>query len=61
MKRFKQIARISIAAASLVLIIVWLCLPGWNPGKIVGIIADLLLFLSMVISYKAEEKKKKQK
>ena len=57
-KTKKQITQISIAAASAALIIVWLCIPGWEPGKILGIIAAVLLILSMTLSYLDEEKKK---
>ena len=57
----KQIAQIVVAAASAILIIVWLCIPGWESGKIIGIIAAVLFILSMTLSYLAEEKKKKSK
>lgn len=54
----KQIAQIVVATASAILIIVWLCIPGWESGKIIGIIAAVLFILSMTLSYLAEEKKK---
>ena len=57
-KTKKQIMQIAVAAASAALIIVWLCMPGWEPGKILGIISAALLILSMVLSYIDEEKKK---
>ena len=57
-KTKKQITQISVAAASAVLLIIWLCIPGWESGKIYGIIAAALLILSMVFSYMEEEKKK---
>ena len=52
---------IAIAALSLALVVVWLCLPGWNHEKIFGIIGDAMLFLAMAISYKAERKKEVEK
>ncbi|MDO5321984.1 MAG: hypothetical protein Q4F39_06325 [Bacteroidia bacterium] len=60
-KTKKQITQISIAVASAVLIVVWLCIPGWESGKILGIIAAVLLILSMTLSYMEEEKKKSKK
>lgn len=57
-KNKKQITQISIAAASAALIIAWLCIPGWESGKILGIIAAVLLILSMTLSYMDEEKRK---
>ena len=54
----KQIAQIVVAAASAALNIAWLCIPGWESGKIIGIIAAVLFILSMTFSYLAEEKKK---
>ena len=57
-KNKKQTAQISITAVSTVLIIVWLCIPGLESGKILGIIAAVLLILSMILSYNEEEKKK---
>lgn len=54
----KQKTQITIAVASAALIVVWLCIPGWDSGKILGIIAAILLILSMTLSYLDEEKKK---
>ena len=54
----RQIAQISVAAAALVLFIGRLCAPGWDAGKILGIITPILIILSMVLSFIAEEKKK---
>lgn len=55
----KQIAQISVAAAALVLFIGRLCTPGWDAGKILGIITPILIILSMVLSFIAEEKRKR--
>ena len=54
----RQIAQISVATAALILFIVRLCTPGWDAGKILGIIIPILIILSMVLSFIAEEKKK---
>ena len=54
----KLISQIAVAAVSAALIIAWLCIPGWESGKILGIVAAVLLILSMTLSYLEEEKKK---
>ena len=56
----KQIGQIIIASLALVLIIVWLFLPGSIFTKVLGIIANAPLLLSMTLSFIAEEKKKKE-
>jgi len=43
-----------------VLLILWLFEPGWRVTKILGIISNALLLLSMLLSYRAEEKMKKK-
>ena len=57
-KRQKLQVAISVVAA--ILIVIWLIIPGWEAGKIMGVIANALLITSMVLSYIAEEKKKKK-
>jgi len=42
------------------LLILWLFEPGWRVSKILGIIANALLLLSMLLSYRAEEKMKEK-
>ena len=42
------------------MLILWLFEPGWRVGKILGIIANALLLLSTLLSYRAEEKMKKK-
>lgn len=54
----RQIGQISIAALGLVLIIAWLFIPGWNIGKILGIVSNGLLTISMAFSFVAEDKNK---
>ena len=56
----RQIAQIAISVAGFVLIIAWLCMPGWEARKILGIIPAILIILSMVFSFIAEEKRKRQ-
>ncbi len=56
----KQIAQLFVGVACIVLIILWLSLPGWGAGKVLGIISALLLILSVVLSFIAEEKNKKK-
>lgn len=39
--------------------IVWLfILPGWETGKILGIIGSVAMLIALYISYRAEEKNK---
>lgn len=56
----RQIGQIVIASVALVLIIVWIFLTGSISTKAVGLLANALLILSMVLSFIAEEKKKKE-
>ena len=56
----RQKFQLALAGLAAVLIIVWLISPGWGAGKILGIIANALLILSMLLSYRAEEKLKKK-
>ena len=56
----KQIGQIVIASLALVLIIVWIVIPGSISTKAMGILANALLLVSMTMSFFAEEKKKKE-
>lgn len=56
----RQIGQIIIASIALVLIIVWIFMPGSISTKALGLLANALLILSMVLSFIAEEKKKKE-
>ena len=56
----KQIGQIVIASLALVLIIVWIVMPGSISTKAMGILANALLLVSMTMSFFAEEKKKKE-
>ena len=50
--------QVIIAALFAALFIIWLFRPGWDYLKILNLIANALGGLSMVLSYKAEEKNK---
>ena len=56
----RQIGQIVIASVALVLIIVWIFLPGSISTKALGLLTNALLILSMVLSFIAEENKKKE-
>ena len=57
----KQVAQTVIAAIAAILILFWIFSPGGmsTSGRILGIVGNALLIASMIISYFAEEKKKK--
>ena len=57
----KQKWQLGLAGYLVVLLILWLFEPGWRVTKILGIISNALLLLSMLLSYRAEEKMKKDK
>ena len=52
--------QLGLAGCFVVLLILWLFEPGWRVTKILGIISNALLLLSMLLSYRAEEKMKKK-
>lgn len=54
----RQKWQVTLAALFVILFIVWLFYPGWGIVKILGLIANALLALSMLLSYKEEEKRK---
>ncbi len=56
----KQKWQLGLAGYFVVLLILWLFEPGWRVTKILGIISNALLLLSMLLSYRAEEKMKKK-
>ena len=55
----KQVAQTAIAAIAAILILFWIFSPGKMSTRIIGIIGNALIMASMIISYFAEEKKKK--
>ena len=56
----KQKWQLGLAGYFVVLLILWLFEPGWRVTKILGIISSALLLLSMLLSYRAEEKMKEK-
>ena len=50
--------QVFVAIISAVLFILWLFVPGWHLNKILGLIASVLLCLSMYISYQTGKKNK---
>jgi len=54
----KQKFQVYLASLCLALIVIWLCLPGWYSGKILGIVSVVLVIIAMTLSFTAEEKKK---
>ena len=56
----KQKMQLGLTGCFVVLLILWLFEPGWRASKILGIIANALLLISMLLSYRAEEKNKKK-
>ena len=56
----KQEWQLGLAGCFVVLLILWLFEPGWRLTKILGIISNALLLISMLLSYRTEEKNKKK-
>ena len=54
----KQKWQLILAGCFVVLLILWLFEPGWRATKILGIISNAMLLISMLLSYRAEEKMK---
>ena len=55
----RQKLQIFLAAFLIVYIIVLLFFPGWGASKILGIISGVLILIALYLSYRAEEKNKK--
>ena len=56
----KQKWQLGLAGCFVVLLILWLFEPGWRASKILGIISNALLLISMLLSYRAEVKNNKK-
>ena len=56
----RQKFQVALIVLPAVLLIFWLVFPGNIYARILGVISSALIILSMVLSYKAEEKDKKQ-
>ena len=57
----KQKMQLGLAGIAAVLLIFWLVQPGRIGLKITGILSNALLILAMLLSYRDEEKMKKDK
>ncbi len=57
----KQKWQLILAGCFVFLLVLWLFEPGWRVTKILGIISNAMLLISMLLSYRAEEKMKKDK
>ena len=55
----RQKLQVSLAALVVVYVRVWLFFPGWGAVKILGILSGIFLLIALYISYRAEEKNKK--
>lgn len=56
----RQKMQVSLAICFAVLFLVWIFIPTSVYSRILGLISNALGFLSMVLSYRAEEKNKKK-
>lgn len=56
----RQKLQVGLAILFAVLFIFWLFIPAPVSSRILGLLSNALLLLSMVLSYRAEEKAKKK-
>ena len=56
----RQKLQVAFIILSTVLLVFWVVIPGNIYTRILGMISNALLILSMVLSYRAEEKNKKK-
>jgi hypothetical protein len=56
----RQKLQVALIILSTVLLVFWVVIPGNIYTRILGMISNALLILSMVLSYRAEEKNKKK-
>ena len=56
----RQKKQLGFAGLFVVLLILWFFEPSWRVSKILGIISNALLLISMLLSFRAEEKNKKK-
>ena len=55
----RQKWQVGLAVLFAALFVLWLVMPGWNVSKILGLISSALGITAMFLSYRAEEKLKK--
>ena len=56
----RQKLQVALIILSTVLLVFWVVIPGNIYTRILGMISNALLILSMVLSYRAEEKNNKK-
>ena len=56
----RQKLQVALIILSAILLVFWVVSPGIVPARILGVITCVLLILSMVVSYRAEEKNNKK-
>ncbi len=56
----RQKFQVALIILSAILLVFWVVSPGIVPARILGVITCVLLILSMVVSYRAEEKNNKK-
>ena len=56
----RQKFQVALIILSAILLVFWDVAPGIVPARILGVITCVLLILSMVVSYRAEEKNNKK-
>ena len=56
----KQKLQVTLIILFAILLVFWIVFPGNIYARILGVISSALLILSMVLSYRAEERNKKK-
>lgn len=56
----RQKGQVALIILSVILLVFWVVFPGKIYARILGVISSALLILSMVLSYRAEERNKKK-
>ena len=56
----RQKGQVALIILSVILLVFWVVFPGNTYARILGVISSALLILSMVLSYRAEERNKKK-
>ena len=55
----RQKLQVSLAVFIIVYTIAWLLLPGWEASKILAIIFGVSILIALYVSYRVEEKNKR--
>ena len=56
----RQKGQVALIILSVILLVFWVVFPGNIYARILGVISSALLILSMVLSYRSEERNKKK-